>query len=70
MLSAAKSSKSASRFSVGDIHEYVSPRSSKKELVASQSIPETKGISTRGKGTKRKKPADPIEGLPLMERQL
>ncbi|KAJ0957340.1 hypothetical protein HanPSC8_Chr01g0026111 [Helianthus annuus] len=70
MSSAAKSSKSASRLSVGGIQEYVSPRSIKKELAASQSIPETKGICTRGKGTKRKKPAEPTEGLPLMERQL
>ncbi|MFS7953582.1 hypothetical protein Hanom_Chr07g00620451 [Helianthus anomalus] len=50
--------------------ENVSPRSIKKELAASQSIPEIKGISTRGKGTKRKKPSEPTKGLPLMERQL
>ncbi|MFS7934864.1 hypothetical protein Hanom_Chr05g00396661 [Helianthus anomalus] len=54
---AGKSSKSASRFSVTDIQEYASPRSLKKELAASQSIPETK----------RKKTAEPLEGLPLME---
>ncbi|MFS7976274.1 hypothetical protein Hanom_Chr10g00890551 [Helianthus anomalus] len=69
-VGAAKSSKSASRFSVGDLQEYVSPRPIKKELPTSQSIPETKGVSTMGKGTKRKKTAEPTKGLPLMERQL
>ncbi|MFS7909929.1 hypothetical protein Hanom_Chr02g00100371 [Helianthus anomalus] len=67
---AAKSSKSALRFSVRDLQEYVSPRSIKKELAISQNIPGTKGVSIRGKGTKRKKPVEPTEGLPLMEHQL
>ncbi|MFS7936173.1 hypothetical protein Hanom_Chr05g00412361 [Helianthus anomalus] len=49
MSSAAKSSKSASRFGVSDIQDIVSPRSIKKELSASQSIPESKGMSNRGK---------------------
>ncbi|KAJ0618271.1 hypothetical protein HanLR1_Chr02g0049001 [Helianthus annuus] len=70
MSSAAKSSKSASRFSVGDLQDIVSPRSIKKELAANQSNPKAKGTSTRGKGTKRKKPTESSEGLPLMERQL
>ncbi|MFS7955862.1 hypothetical protein Hanom_Chr07g00647751 [Helianthus anomalus] len=70
MSSATKSSKFASRFCVGDIQEYVSPRSIKKELAASQSIPRTKGVSTRGKRIKRKKPAEPTKGLPLVEHQL
>ncbi|KAL9994306.1 hypothetical protein Hdeb2414_s0929g00961731 [Helianthus debilis subsp. tardiflorus] len=69
MSSAAKSLKSASRFSVGDLQDIVSPRSIKKELDVSQSILEAKGTSTRGKGIKRKKPTEPSEGLPLMERQ-
>ncbi|KAM0057949.1 hypothetical protein Hdeb2414_s0005g00164471 [Helianthus debilis subsp. tardiflorus] len=69
MSSAAKSSKSASRSSVGDIQDIVSPWSFKKELAASQSIPEVKGMNTRGKGTKRKKPTESSEGLPLMEHQ-
>ncbi|MFS7966977.1 hypothetical protein Hanom_Chr09g00780321 [Helianthus anomalus] len=70
MSSAAKSSKSASRFSVADLQDIASPRSIKKELAASQSNPEPKGMSTRGKGTKKKKPTKSSEGLPLMERQL
>ncbi|KAM0008578.1 hypothetical protein Hdeb2414_s0110g00797921 [Helianthus debilis subsp. tardiflorus] len=69
MSSAAKSSKSASRFSNGDLKDIVSPRSIKRELAASQNNPEVKGMSTRGKGTKRKKPTESSEGLPLMERQ-
>ncbi|KAJ0746346.1 hypothetical protein HanOQP8_Chr05g0176531 [Helianthus annuus] len=69
MSSVAKSSKSASRFSVADLQDNASPRSLKKELAASQSNPEPKGMSTRGKGTKRKKPTESSEGLPLMERQ-
>ncbi|KAJ0946701.1 hypothetical protein HanRHA438_Chr01g0006871 [Helianthus annuus] len=70
LVGAAKSSKSASRFSVADLQDIASPRSLKKELAASQSNPEPIGMSTRGKGTKRKKPAETSEGLPLMERQL
>ncbi|MFS8007337.1 hypothetical protein Hanom_Chr14g01259841 [Helianthus anomalus] len=69
MSSAAESSKSASRFSIGDLQDIVSPQSIKKELVASQSNPEVKGMSTRGKGTKRKKTTESSEGLPLMECQ-
>ncbi|MFS7913050.1 hypothetical protein Hanom_Chr02g00137121 [Helianthus anomalus] len=66
----AKSSKYASRFSLSDLQDIASPRSLKKELAASQSNPEPTSMSTRGKGTKRKKPAETSEGLPLMERQL
>ncbi|MFS7954703.1 hypothetical protein Hanom_Chr07g00633651 [Helianthus anomalus] len=47
-VGAGKSSKSTSRFSVTDIQEYASPRSLKKELAASQSIPESKGVNTMG----------------------
>ncbi|MFS8003380.1 hypothetical protein Hanom_Chr13g01213291 [Helianthus anomalus] len=70
LVGASKSSKSATRFSIVDIKDIASPRSLKKELAASQSNPEPKGMSTRGKGTKRKKPAETSEGLPLMERKL
>ncbi|KAF5811474.1 hypothetical protein HanRHA438_Chr04g0191481 [Helianthus annuus] len=70
MSSGGKSSKSAFRFSVGDLQDIVSPRSIKKELAASQSVSEVKGTCTRGKGAKRKKPSEPSEGLPLMEHQL
>ncbi|MFS7922022.1 hypothetical protein Hanom_Chr03g00243731 [Helianthus anomalus] len=71
MSSAAKTSKSASKFGVSNIQDIVSPRSTKKELVASQSIPESKGMSTRAKGgNKRKKPSESSEGLPLVEKQL
>ncbi|MFS7956031.1 hypothetical protein Hanom_Chr07g00649781 [Helianthus anomalus] len=70
MSSASKSSMSASRFSVADLQDIVSPRSIKKELAASQSNPEPKGMSTRGKGAKRKKLSESSKGLPLMECQL
>ncbi|KAJ0433918.1 hypothetical protein HanPSC8_Chr17g0774491 [Helianthus annuus] len=69
MSSAAKSSKSTSRFSVANLQDIASPRSIKKELAASQSNPESKGMSTRVKGAKRKKPSESSKGLPLMERQ-
>ncbi|MFS7889851.1 hypothetical protein Hanom_Chr00s000005g01611881 [Helianthus anomalus] len=69
MSSATKSSKYASRFNIGDLQDIVSPQSIKREMVASQSNPEVKGMSTRGKGTKMKKPTESSEGLPLMERQ-
>ncbi|KAJ0866978.1 hypothetical protein HanRHA438_Chr12g0557861 [Helianthus annuus] len=70
LVGAAKSSKSASRFSLTYLQDIASPKSLKKDLAASQSNPESKGMSTRGKGNKRKKPAETSEGLPLMERQL
>ncbi|MFS7977896.1 hypothetical protein Hanom_Chr10g00909361 [Helianthus anomalus] len=71
MSSAARSSKSASKFGVSDIQDIVSPRSMKKELAASQSIPESKGMSTWAKcGNKRKKPSESSKGLPLIEQQL
>ncbi|KAJ0475530.1 hypothetical protein HanHA300_Chr13g0466481 [Helianthus annuus] len=69
-VGAGKSSKSTSRFSVADLQDNASPRSLKKELAASQSNSEPKGVSTKGKGTKRKKPTESSEGLPLMKRQL
>ncbi|MFS8020329.1 hypothetical protein Hanom_Chr15g01414281 [Helianthus anomalus] len=70
LVGAGKSSKPISRFSVADIQEIASSWSIKKELAASPNILEPKGMSTKGKGTKRKKTAEPSEGLPLMERQL
>ncbi|MFS8024864.1 hypothetical protein Hanom_Chr16g01468311 [Helianthus anomalus] len=70
LVGAGKSSKSASRFSVADFQDIASPKSLKKELAVSQSNPEPKGMSTRGKGIIRKKSAESSEGLPLMERQL
>ncbi|MFS7936366.1 hypothetical protein Hanom_Chr05g00414741 [Helianthus anomalus] len=70
MSSAAKSSKFASRFSIADLQDIASPWSIKKELAASQSNPKPKCMRTRGRGTKRKKPTESSEGLPLMERQL
>ncbi|MFS8033615.1 hypothetical protein Hanom_Chr17g01571661 [Helianthus anomalus] len=70
-VGAANSSKSASRFSLSDIQDIVFPRSIKKELAASQSMPESKGVSTRANcGSKRKKPSESSEGLPLIEQQL
>ncbi|MFS7937164.1 hypothetical protein Hanom_Chr05g00424381 [Helianthus anomalus] len=60
----------SSKFSLTDHQDIASPKSLKKELAASQSNPEPKGMSTRGKGTKRKTPVETSEGLPLMERQL
>ncbi|KAF5755296.1 hypothetical protein HanRHA438_Chr17g0811061 [Helianthus annuus] len=71
MSSAAKSSKSASKFGVSDIQDIVSPRFIKKELASSQSIPESKGMRTRAKGgNKRKKPSESTSDLPLIEQQL
>ncbi|KAJ0788584.1 hypothetical protein HanPI659440_Chr05g0193411 [Helianthus annuus] len=70
MSSTAKSSKSASKFGVSDIQDIASPGSIKKELAARQSIPESKGMSTRAiGGAKRKKPFESSEGLPLIEQQ-
>ncbi|MFS7977894.1 hypothetical protein Hanom_Chr10g00909341 [Helianthus anomalus] len=51
----AKSSKFASKFGVNDIQDIVSPRSIKKELAASQSIPKSKGMITRAKGRNNRK---------------
>ncbi|MFS7936412.1 hypothetical protein Hanom_Chr05g00415271 [Helianthus anomalus] len=70
LVGAEKSSKSGSNFSMSDLQEYASSRSIKKELAASPSILDPKGMSTRGKGAKKRKTAEPTEGLPLMERQL
>ncbi|MFS7998114.1 hypothetical protein Hanom_Chr12g01149911 [Helianthus anomalus] len=66
LVGATKSFKSASRFSVADLQDITSPRSLKKELATRQTNPEAKGISTRDKGTKRKKPTESSKGLPLM----
>ncbi|MFS7954282.1 hypothetical protein Hanom_Chr07g00628471 [Helianthus anomalus] len=56
LVGAAKSSKSASRFSLTDLQDIASPKSLKKDRAASRINLEPKGMSTRGKGTKRKKP--------------
>ncbi|KAJ0447970.1 hypothetical protein HanLR1_Chr17g0670011 [Helianthus annuus] len=69
MSSTGKSSKYASRFSVSDLNEYATSRSLKKELVASPSIPNPKSMSTRSKGAKKRKTAEPTEGLPLIQHQ-
>ncbi|MFS7926938.1 hypothetical protein Hanom_Chr04g00303051 [Helianthus anomalus] len=69
MSSVGKSSKAASRFSVSDLNEYTSSRSLKKEMDASPSIPNPKTMSTRGKGAKKRKTAEPSEGLPLIQHQ-
>ncbi|MFS7905045.1 hypothetical protein Hanom_Chr01g00043141 [Helianthus anomalus] len=69
MLSAGKSSKSATRFSVSDLNEYASSRSLKKELAASPSIPNSKSMSTRSKGAKMRKTYAPTEGLPFIQHQ-
>ncbi|KAJ0771833.1 hypothetical protein HanPI659440_Chr07g0273591 [Helianthus annuus] len=70
LVGADKSSKSVTRFSVVDLQDIASPKSLKKELATSSSKPEPKGMSTRGKDAKKRKTVEPIEGLPLMERQL
>jgi len=68
-VGAGKSTRSASRFNVSDLQEYASSRSIKKELATSPKVPNPKGISTRGKGTKKRKADEPAEGFPLFQRQ-
>ncbi|KAJ0742830.1 hypothetical protein HanPI659440_Chr10g0368671 [Helianthus annuus] len=69
MSSARKSSKSASRFSVSDLDAFASSWSGKKQLVGSPSILAPKAVSTKGKGGKKRKTADTLEGLPLIRHQ-
>ncbi|KAJ0578315.1 hypothetical protein HanIR_Chr05g0245931 [Helianthus annuus] len=69
MSSARKSSKSASRFSVSDLDAFASSKSIKKELATSPSIPNPKGMNTRGKGAKKRKTSESLEGLPLIQHQ-
>ncbi|KAJ0765331.1 hypothetical protein HanPI659440_Chr08g0302211 [Helianthus annuus] len=69
MSSAGKSSKSTSRFSVSDLDAFAFSKSIKKELAASPSIPNPKGMSMRGKGAKKRKTSEPTEGLPLIQHQ-
>ncbi|KAM0064633.1 hypothetical protein Hdeb2414_s0003g00105311 [Helianthus debilis subsp. tardiflorus] len=52
-----------------DLNEFASSRSIKKELAASPSIPNPKDMSTRRKGAKKRKTAEPTEGLPLIQHQ-
>ncbi|KAF5802929.1 hypothetical protein HanXRQr2_Chr06g0265311 [Helianthus annuus] len=66
---AGKSSKSASRFSVSVLDAFASSRSGKKHLAASPSIPAPKAVSTKGKGGKKRKTAETLEGLPLIQYQ-
>ncbi|MFS7968925.1 hypothetical protein Hanom_Chr09g00803171 [Helianthus anomalus] len=70
LVGAGKFSKSVSRFSVGDHQDNASPKSLKKELATSSSKPDPKGMSTRGKGAKKRKTAEPTEGLPVIEHQI
>ncbi|MFS7960514.1 hypothetical protein Hanom_Chr08g00703991 [Helianthus anomalus] len=67
--SAGKSSKSATRFSVSDLDAYVPPKSAKKQPASSPSIPNLRGASTKGKGGKKRKTAETLEGLPLIQHQ-
>ncbi|MFS7949238.1 hypothetical protein Hanom_Chr06g00569221 [Helianthus anomalus] len=69
MSSAGKSSKSASRFSVSDLDAFASSRSGKKQHAASPSIPAPKAVSIKGKGGKKRKTDDTLEGLPLIQHQ-
>ncbi|MFS8003937.1 hypothetical protein Hanom_Chr13g01219731 [Helianthus anomalus] len=59
-VGAGKSSKSASRFSVSDLEAFTSLKSIKKELATNPSILNPKGMSTRGKGAKKRKPLNPL----------
>ncbi|MFS7978714.1 hypothetical protein Hanom_Chr10g00918691 [Helianthus anomalus] len=67
MSSTGKSSKSASRFSVSDLYAFASSKSIKKQLAASPSVPNPKAMNTRGKGAKKRKASEPLEGLPLIQ---
>ncbi|MFS7964340.1 hypothetical protein Hanom_Chr08g00749101 [Helianthus anomalus] len=64
-----KSSKSASKFSVNDLDVFAASKSIKKQLIASPSVPNPKRMSTRGKGAKKRKAAEALEGLPLLQHQ-
>ncbi|MFS8003626.1 hypothetical protein Hanom_Chr13g01216111 [Helianthus anomalus] len=68
--SAGKSSKSASRLSVNDLDAFASSRSGKKRLTASPSVPAPKAVNTKGKGEKKRKTADTLEGLPFIQHQI
>ncbi|KAJ0912334.1 hypothetical protein HanRHA438_Chr06g0273081 [Helianthus annuus] len=68
-VGAGKSSKSAFCFSVSDLDAFASSRSGKKQLAASPSIPAPKAVSTKGKGGKKRKTAETLEGLPLIQHQ-
>ncbi|KAJ0659744.1 hypothetical protein HanRHA438_Chr14g0651741 [Helianthus annuus] len=72
MSSATKfSSKSASKFVLGDVEGITSPRSIKKELATSPSQAETKSMTTRAKaGSKRKKPSEPSGDASQLEQQI
>ncbi|MFS7955544.1 hypothetical protein Hanom_Chr07g00643911 [Helianthus anomalus] len=60
-ISYTMSSKSASKFGLSNIQDIVSPQSIKKELPATQSALETKGMSTRAKGAKGRSPLNPLK---------
>ncbi|MFS8017875.1 hypothetical protein Hanom_Chr15g01385571 [Helianthus anomalus] len=69
LVGAGKSSKSASRFGVSDLDAFAASKSIKKQLAASPSIPNSKSMSTRGKGATKRKAAEALEGLPLLQHQ-
>ncbi|MFS7936915.1 hypothetical protein Hanom_Chr05g00421361 [Helianthus anomalus] len=66
---ARKSTRSVSRFSVSDLDTFASSKSIKKQLAVSPSIPNPKDASTKGKGAKKRKTSEPLEGLPLIQHQ-
>ncbi|MFS7969147.1 hypothetical protein Hanom_Chr09g00805781 [Helianthus anomalus] len=67
MSSAGKSSKLASKFSISDLDAFAASKSIKKQLAASPSVLNPKSMSTRGKGAKKRKAAESLEGLPLIQ---
>ncbi|KAM0025490.1 putative RNA-directed DNA polymerase [Helianthus debilis subsp. tardiflorus] len=69
MSSTRKSSKLASRFSVSDLDAFAASKSIKKQLAGSPNVPDPNSMSTRGKGAKKRKAAEALEGLPLIQHQ-
>ncbi|MFS7912679.1 hypothetical protein Hanom_Chr02g00132751 [Helianthus anomalus] len=69
LVGAGKSSKSASRFSVSDLDAFAASKSIKNQLPASPSVLNPKSVSTRGKGAKKRKAVEALEGLPLIQHQ-
>ena len=68
-VGAQKSSKSASRFSVTDLDAITVPKSTKKSTGSSPSTVPPKPVTTRGKGSKKRKATEQLEGLPLLQQQ-
>ncbi|MFS7906017.1 hypothetical protein Hanom_Chr01g00054451 [Helianthus anomalus] len=69
LVGAAKSSsKSSTRFSLGEVEGIMSPQSFKKELATGPSQTEVKSMTTRAKSeTKRKKTSEPSCDAPHIE---